>query len=100
MRQLLTESAVLAFAGAVAGVLLAYVGVRVLLACGASNLPRLEAVSFDGSVLLFAAGTLVIGALVVGLAPSLQVSGAKGLRLIGDVGRALRGTVSPVTRCG
>jgi len=92
VRQLLTESAVLAFAGAVAGVLLAYVGVRVLLAYGASNLPRLEAVSFDVSVLLFAAGTLVISALVVGLAPSLQVSGAKGLRLIGDVGRALRGT--------
>ena len=49
VRQLLTESALLATAGAVVGVLVAYAGVRALLALGASKLPRLDAVPFDGA---------------------------------------------------
>ena len=40
--------------------LLAYVGVRALLALGASKLPRLDAVTFDGRVLLFALAALVV----------------------------------------
>jgi hypothetical protein len=52
IRQLLTESVVLAAAGAVIGVFLAYAGVRALLAYGASNLPRLDRVvrSFRAAV--------------------------------------------------
>ena len=48
VRQLLTESILLATVGAVVGVFGAYVFVRLLLTLGASQLPRLDAVSFDG----------------------------------------------------
>ncbi len=53
VRQLLTESALLCSAGAILGAVVAYVGVRALLALGASKLPRLDAVPFDARVLLF-----------------------------------------------
>jgi putative ABC transport system permease protein len=94
VRQLLTESVVFATAGAVFGVLLAYVGVRMLLVYGAAKLPRLETVPFDMSVLVFAGGMLLISALGVGLAPALQLAGSGIERLLRESGRALRGTRS------
>ena len=74
LRQLLTESLVLATAGSILGVLVAYLGVRGLMALGASRLPRLDAVTFDGSVLLFALGTLLVSGLLVGLVPALRLA--------------------------
>ncbi len=56
VRQLLTESILLATVGAVVGVFGAYAFVRLLLTLGASQLPRLDAVSFDGRVLAVRAG--------------------------------------------
>jgi len=47
VRQLLTESMVLATLGALAGLLLAFGAIKLLLALGASKLPRLDAVPFD-----------------------------------------------------
>jgi predicted permease len=94
VRQLLTESVVLAMAGAVVGVPLAYLGVRVLLAYGASKLPRLEAVPFDVSVLLFAGGVLMASAIGVGLAPSLQLAGSGLEKRLRESGRTLRGAKS------
>ena len=60
VRQLLTESILLATAGAVVGVAFAYAFVRLLLTIGASQLPRLDTLSFDGRVLLFALAALVV----------------------------------------
>ena len=94
VRQLLTESVVLATAGAIMGVLLAYAGVRVLLVYGAAKLPRLETVPFDMSVLVFAGAMLVISAVGVGLAPALQLAGSGLEKLLRESGRALRGTRS------
>jgi predicted permease len=74
--QLLTESVVLATTGTLAGVAVAYLAVRALLAYGASQLPRLENVPFDTPVLLFAIAMLVVCALGVGFAPMLQLSGS------------------------
>ncbi|MGH9408125.1 MAG: ABC transporter permease [Vicinamibacterales bacterium] len=74
VRQLLTESALLATAGAAIGFALAYVGVRALLALGASKLPRLDAVVFDGRVLLFSLAALVVSGLLVGFAPALRLA--------------------------
>src|SRR5207253_5889693 len=53
VRQLLTESMLLASIGAVVGIFAAYAFVRLLLRMGAARLPRLDALSFDGPVLLF-----------------------------------------------
>src|SRR4029079_738705 len=53
VRQLLTESMVLSVAGTIVGVALGALGLRGLLAIGASKLPRLDAVPFDARVLAF-----------------------------------------------
>jgi putative ABC transport system permease protein len=92
VRQLLTESLVLAGAGATAGVLLAYFGMRALLSYGASKLPRLDAVPFDTSVFLFIVLTLVASALVVGLAPAFQLARSGLETLLNEGGRAVRGS--------
>jgi putative ABC transport system permease protein len=73
--QLLTESAMLCGVGAIFGALIAYVSVRALLILGASKLPRLDAVTFDGSVLLFVLATVVVSGLLVGFAPALRLAG-------------------------
>ena len=92
VRQLLTESAVLAGAGAVAGLAVAAAGVRVLAVmvpggAGAfagffggaqAGLTRvaLSGVRLDGSVLLFTLGVTVVTGLVFGLAPAVAASRA------------------------
>ena len=92
VRQLLTESAVLAATGAIAGLALAFIGVRALLTYGASKLPRLEAVSFDTSVFLFVLLALVASALVVGIAPAFQLARTGLETLLNESGRSVRGS--------
>ncbi len=93
--QLLTESAVLASAGMVLGVTLAYVAVRLLMRYGASQLPRLETVPFDTPVLLFAMAMLAICALGIALAPVLQLA-RRGVmeRWLRERGRSVGGARS------
>lgn len=76
--QLLTESLVVAGAGAAVGVGLAHVGTRVLATRvpDAFALPRVEGAGVDGGVLLFAAGLTVLTGLLFGLAPALQAGNA------------------------
>ena len=87
VRQMLTEAVVLAAAGTVVGVGIAYVGVRLLLVFGASTLPRLEAVPFDLNVLLFAIAVLVFSALVMGLAPAWRLARVDVRTLLNESGR-------------
>jgi len=89
--QLLVESIVLAGAGTLAGLGVAYVGVRALLLYGASRLPRLEAVPFDSPVLLFAMALLVICAVGVGLVPALQLVRGGLERYLSEGGRTVAG---------
>lgn len=74
MRQMLTESLVLATVGGVAGIALAYLGVAGLVASGPANLPRLDEVSVDGRVLAFAFALSTAVGLVVGILPALRIS--------------------------
>ena len=81
--QMLTESLVLAAAGTVLGLGLAWQGIRVIKALSPANLPRIESVSLDGRAFLFAAAVAVVAAILFGLAPALRaVRGnlADGLR--------------------
>jgi predicted permease len=68
-RELMTESLVLGFLGGVAGVILAYGGLRLLVAVGPSNLPRLTEISIDWRVLGFAAAASLASGVLFGLAP-------------------------------
>jgi putative ABC transport system permease protein len=74
VRQLLTESLVLAVAAAAAGVWLARLGVLGLAALAPSNLPRMDEIRVDGPVLLFALAIALVATVIFGLAPALQVS--------------------------
>ena len=88
VRQLLTESILLAAFGAIIGVLSAYALVRVLLTLGASQLPRLDTVSFDGRVLLFAVAALAATGLLVGFAPALRLATTQLNALMNEGGRS------------
>jgi putative ABC transport system permease protein len=84
MRQLLTETSLLAAVGGVIGVLLAWAGVRVLVAIAPPELPRREMIELNGGVLLFAVAATAAAALLAGLLPSL-------ITAAGDLGGWLRG---------
>jgi len=91
VRQLLTESILLAVFGAALGVALAYLGVDALLALGASKLPRLEHVAFDGRVLAFSLVTLIVSGLLVGFAPALRLAATDVRTLMNESSRSASG---------
>ena len=91
VRQLLTESALLSTAGALLGIALAFASVRALLALGASKLPRLDAVAFDGRVLLFALAVMIVSGLLVGFAPALRLASTDVRTLMGESSRSASG---------
>ncbi len=72
VRQLLTESLVLALAGGVLGVVIAIGGVKLLLALEPGSVPRLMDIRVDTTVLLFALGVSVLTGVLFGLGPALQ----------------------------
>ena len=92
VRQLLTESLVLATAGALVGVLAAYLFVRLLLTVGASELPRMDTVTFDARVLIFAVAVLVVSGLIVGFAPALRLAATDIRTLMNESGRSAAGS--------
>src|SRR5215510_11135482 len=73
VKQLVTESVVLSAAGTLVGLGVGALGLRALLAFGASRLPRLDAVTFDGRVLLFSLAVLVLTGAIIGLAPAIRL---------------------------
>jgi predicted permease len=88
VRQLLTESLVLAAAGTLLGLGLAVAGLRALLALGAAKLPRLDAVPFDGLVLLFSLAILLVSGTIIGLAPAVRLMRSDMRTLMNDSTRS------------
>ncbi|HMZ18054.1 MAG TPA: ABC transporter permease, partial [Blastocatellia bacterium] len=74
VRQLLTESLLLAAIGGLAGWGLAFWGVDLFRALGPVDLPRLQEVSLDGRALGFTMLAALVSGLLFGLAPALQSS--------------------------
>lgn len=74
VRQLLTESILLALAGGTVGFVLAVWGTRAALGILPAALPRSEHIGLDVHVLLFTAGISVLGGVFFGLIPALKVS--------------------------
>ena len=74
VRQLLTESCVLAGLAGLAGVLLAFVLVRGIVAFSPDDLPRIGDVRIDSTVLLFALGLSLTSTAFFGLVPALHTS--------------------------
>ena len=70
--QMLVESAVLSWAGAVLGVLLAWQGIRLITALSPGNLPRDRTCGHRPRRAPFTAGAACVAAIVFGLAPALR----------------------------
>jgi predicted permease len=79
VRQLLTESVLLASLGALVGVPLAALGVRSLLAINPGVVPPGAEVTIDGGVLAAVVAVVAVAALVAGIAPAAS-AGATDLR--------------------
>ena len=87
VRQLLTESLVLAAIGCAAGIGLAALGLAFMIRTGASLLPRLDEAGLDWTVLGFAVGATVVTGLVVGFAPALRLARTDVRSLVNEAGR-------------
>ena len=74
LRQMLTESVVLALAGGVVGVALARVGLTVLIALAGKSIPRAEGIALDPRVLAFSALVSLLTGVAFGLLPAVRVS--------------------------
>ncbi len=75
VRQVLTESILLALAGGVIGVLVAAWGTRAAISLLPDALPRAEEIHLSGRVLLFTFGASLLAGLLFGLIPALKNSG-------------------------
>jgi putative ABC transport system permease protein len=74
LRQLLTESLLLSAVGGALGMVVAQMGVRALVALSPADLPRLGAISLNGTVFVFAAGITALIGVAVGLVPAVYAS--------------------------
>ena len=90
VRQLLAESLVLAAAGGVGGLLLAWWALNLLRAVVAEKLPiqRLEAVGVDGWMLAFTLGASILSGVLFGIVPALTASGPALNDALRDGGRS------------
>ena len=101
--QMLTESGVLAAAGGISGIALAWAGIRVLVSMQPGNLPRFESVGIDVNVLLFTVGASGLAALVFGVAPALKSASPKlavALKDRGSDAGGVRGNKVRTRPCG
>jgi putative ABC transport system permease protein len=94
IRQLLIESMLLAVVGALLGFAVAAAAVRLLLALGASSLPRLVSIPIDTTVLLFGLLVLTLTGVLMGIMPALRLARADVRTLLNE---SSRNTSSGVT---
>jgi predicted permease len=74
VRQLLTESVLLAILGGAAGLLIAKAALFVVHTMNPGNIPRLEVITLDGPVLAFTLAVSVLTGIIFGLAPAYRAA--------------------------
>jgi putative ABC transport system permease protein len=74
LRQLLTESILVSLAGGAVGLLLAWLGVRALVAMDIGNLPRSDEIGIDLNVMLFTLLVSLLAGVLFGLAPAIHTA--------------------------
>lgn len=75
LRQLLTESTMLALLGGLLGVVVGWVGVRSLRTFGVVEMPQLASAAVDSRVVAFSFAVSAIAGVMIGLIPAMQQSG-------------------------
>ena len=73
LRQFLAEGMILVVLGAVAGIVLAKVGLRLVLAAAPDSIPRTAEIGIDPTVLAFTLGVSILSVIVFAMAPLLQM---------------------------
>jgi predicted permease len=91
VRQMLTESVVLSFCGAVVGLALAYAGTNIIAHLRGVNLPMLENVRIDGSSVLVTVLLAATAGLAFGIVPALQIPSASIQGALKDSSRSSTG---------
>jgi putative ABC transport system permease protein len=91
IRQLLSESLLLALAGGALGWLLAVWGVPLIQTIGQDAIPRASEISIDTGVLAFTALIAVLTGFLFGLAPALQASRVDIQSVLKDAARSMAG---------
>ena len=84
-RQMLTESLLLAIAGGIAGVAMAYAGLGAVVALLPANQPRIHIITIDWRVLLAAAVASIGTGVLFGLMPAIQAATGKSMTLLRSV---------------
>jgi predicted permease len=92
MRQLLTESVILALLGGIAGLGIVFSVKDFLLRLIPDTLPRLNEISINSSVLMFALAAALVSGVIFGLAPALQVGRLDLSHALNQEGRASAGS--------
>jgi putative ABC transport system permease protein len=87
--ELLTESLALSLLGGALGLVVAYEGLRTLLAIGPTNLPRIEDISIDRVVLLFTLAISLFAGLLFGLLPVMKYATPALSGVLASGGRAM-----------
>jgi len=89
VRGLLVESVMLGLIGGAAGAGLAYAGVRLLVAIGPSNLPRLNEIAIDARTLGFTLFLSALSGVALGLIPALKYARPRAGSALQSVGRTI-----------
>ncbi|MFI5228604.1 MAG: ABC transporter permease, partial [Gemmatimonadales bacterium] len=74
VRQLLTETALLGFAGGAAGLLVALLALRAVRTINPGNIPLIDRIGLDGNVLAFTFAVSLLAGILFGLAPALRAA--------------------------
>ena len=88
VRQLVTEAIVLGVAGGALGLMLAYWSTQALIAAKPADLPRLDQIGLDGTVVLFTLGAAILTGLIFGMVPALQATNEHLIRGLQEGGRS------------
>ncbi len=91
IRQLLTESLLLALAGGMLGLVLAVVSVKALRVFGSANIPRLPEIGVDGRVLAFTFLVSLATGVIFGLVPAWRTSQVDLNEVLKEGGRSSAG---------
>jgi len=92
VRQLLTESVLLAVCGGLLGVMFAIFSIHWIHILGPKSVPRLNEIGIRGDALLFTLFVSVVSGILFGLAPALRVSRLDLLTVLKDSERGSAGT--------
>jgi predicted permease len=93
IRQLITESIVLASGAAALGLLLAWWGTRALVAAQPVDVPRLDSIGIDAKVVIYTATLAVATGLLFGTLPALQATGTRVMHSLRESGRGALGGI-------